>query len=92
MKSWQVQQAKTHLSEIMDRAAREGPQTITRHGKPTSVLMSVEGFEALTRGKAAAAGTGARDPLIDFLLNSGPILDDIDLERDRSPGREIDLE
>ena len=41
MKTWQVQEAKAHFSEVIERAHREGPQTITKHGKPRAIVVSV---------------------------------------------------
>ncbi len=41
---WQLQEAKNHLSEVVHRAMTEGPQTITRHGKPAAVVVSVEQY------------------------------------------------
>jgi antitoxin (DNA-binding transcriptional repressor) of toxin-antitoxin stability system len=32
---WQLQQAKAKFSELVQKAIGEGPQTVTRHGKPT---------------------------------------------------------
>ena len=81
MATWQVQEAKTRLGEVIDRAISEGPQTITRHGKPRAVLMSVEEFEAMKPKK--------RD-FVEFLLN-GPRFDDLDLERSKDTGRDVDL-
>ena len=82
MAVWQVQEAKTKLSEVIDRAISEGPQTITRHGKARAMLMSVEEYEALQRKKPN---------FVDFLL-SGPTFEDIDIERSKETGRDIDLE
>ncbi len=81
MATWQVQEAKTRLGEVIDRAISEGPQTITRHGKPRAVLMSVEEFEVLQK---------KRPSFKDFLMN-GPRFDDLDLERSKDTGREIEL-
>ncbi|MEX0852190.1 MAG: type II toxin-antitoxin system Phd/YefM family antitoxin [Bauldia sp.] len=86
MATWQVQQAKTRFSELIERAQSEGPQTITKHGKPRAVVLSAAAYEALEKAKRPEPN------LIDFLLNSGPILEGIDLERDKSTGREIDFE
>jgi len=86
MVSWQVQQAKTHLSEVIERAQHEGPQTITRHGKPRAVVLSTTDYEALTNGKKPEPN------LIDFLLDTGPKFDDFEIVHDKSIGREIDLE
>ena len=66
---WQVQEAKNHFSEVIDRALREGPQTVTRHGKPVVRVVAVEG-----------EGTALRsdDGFIEFLLNA-PKADDFEL-------------
>lgn len=82
MTSWQVQEAKTKLSEVIERAQREGPQTITRHGKARAVILSIEDYEGLKRSEPN---------LIDF-LRGGPRFDDFDFERSQDTGREIDLE
>ncbi|MBG9387289.1 type II toxin-antitoxin system Phd/YefM family antitoxin [Caenimonas aquaedulcis] len=39
---WQVQEAKSRLSELMDRALDEGPQIITRHGKPVVKVVAAD--------------------------------------------------
>jgi prevent-host-death family protein len=85
MKAWPVQEAKAHFSEVVERAQHDGPQTITRHGKPRAVLLSAQDYEDLIKDKASEPN------LIDFLRNA-PKFDDFDFERDRDPGREIDLE
>jgi prevent-host-death family protein len=43
--SWQLQEAKNHLSEVVQLALSEGPQTITRHGKPAVMVVSAEQFD-----------------------------------------------
>ncbi|HEX4141407.1 MAG TPA: type II toxin-antitoxin system Phd/YefM family antitoxin [Candidatus Methylacidiphilales bacterium] len=47
--SWQLQEAKNHLSEVVQRAITEGPQTITRHGKPAAVVISAEQYRREAR-------------------------------------------
>jgi len=47
--SWQLQEAKSRLSQVVDHALREGPQTITLRGKPTVVVISFDEFQNLTR-------------------------------------------
>ena len=44
---WQLQEAKAHLSELVDDAIRKGAQTITRHGRPVAVVVSAESYEDL---------------------------------------------
>lgn len=44
-KSWQLQEAKNHFSEVVDRAIRYGAQTVTKHGKPAVVVVSMEEYQ-----------------------------------------------
>lgn len=81
MPAWQVQEAKAHLSEVIDRACTEGPQTITRHGRERAVLLSVEDYRALT----------AHRPDFRSWLLGGPKVDEFDIPRDRDHGRDIPL-
>lgn len=38
--TWQLQEAKNRFSEVVDLALSEGPQTITRHGRVTVVIVA----------------------------------------------------
>ena len=79
---WTVADAKARLSEVIERALNQGPQTITRNGRTTAVVVSAEEWERKTKRKGSLA---------DFLLAS-PLRDaDLDLERVRAEPREIDL-
>ena len=44
--SWSVQDAKNRFSEVVE-AARRTPQTVTKHGKPTVVVINVAEYERL---------------------------------------------
>jgi prevent-host-death family protein len=46
--AWQVQEAKQRFSEFVERAQREGPQIVTKHGKPVAVLVDFERYRSLT--------------------------------------------
>lgn len=89
MQKWQLQQAKAKLSELVKRAEVEGPQSITVHGKPTAVVLSQAEFERLT---AHATHKLEKMSFVDFLLNSPLAGADLDIERDKSPARDVDLE
>lgn len=80
MAVWQVQEAKTRLSEVIERARTEGQQTITRHGAERAVVLSVEDYRALA----------ARKPDFKTYLLGGPKVEDFTIERDRDTGRVID--
>lgn len=47
--TWSLQDAKNKLSEVVNQAVSKGPQTITRRGKETAVVISVDDFQKLTR-------------------------------------------
>jgi prevent-host-death family protein len=44
---WQLQEAKSRLSELVDSAQHNGAQTITRHGQPVAVVLSAESYAQL---------------------------------------------
>ncbi len=81
MTAWQVQDAKSRLSELIERARREGPQTITKHGAPRAVVLSVESYNELV----------AQRPDFKAWLTGGPKLDDFSIERPRDTGRDASL-
>ena len=79
---WQLQDAKNRFSELVEKAITLGPQTVTKRGKETVVVLSVEEYKKLTKPKTN---------LVDFFKNS-PLHDiEIDLERDKDLPREIEL-
>ena len=84
MASWQLQDAKARLSELVKKAATEGPQEITVHGKPAVVVLSSAEFEKLKGGKQEQS-------IVDFLLNSPLKGLDIDFERDKSLTRDAPI-
>ncbi|MEM7699238.1 MAG: type II toxin-antitoxin system Phd/YefM family antitoxin [Verrucomicrobiota bacterium] len=51
-KSWQLQDAKNRFSELVETALQRGPQTVTRRGEPTVVVISVDDFEKLNPQKS----------------------------------------
>ena len=81
MAVWQVNEAKAHLSEVIDRACSEGPQTITRHGTDRAVILSAADYNALVANKP---------DFKDWLLG-GPKVDDFIFERSHDTGRDIEL-
>ncbi len=85
MTRWALQDAKSRFSEVVERAQRDGPQTVTKHGQAAVVVVASEKFRQLTRRQG-------RDDLVAFFRESP--LADMDprwLDRDRDPGREIRL-
>jgi prevent-host-death family protein len=80
--TWTVANAKARFSELIDKAKSEGPQTVTRNGKPAVVLVSVEEWEK----KTAPKGT-----LLEFLQNSPLRGVDLDLKRLTDQPRDVEL-
>jgi prevent-host-death family protein len=39
--TWQIQEAKNRFSELVNLSLSEGPQTITRHGKPVAQIVPI---------------------------------------------------
>ena len=66
---WTVAKAKAKLSEVMERAEREGPQHITRHGEEKVVVVSVEEWERKSKRRGNLAEFFARSPLRGAGLN-----------------------
>jgi prevent-host-death family protein len=48
---WQLQDAKNRFSELVEKAITLGPQTVTKRGKETVVVLSVEEYKKLTKPK-----------------------------------------
>ena len=48
MAIWQLQEAKSRFSEVVDLSLREGPQTVTRRGEAAVVVLSVKEYRRLT--------------------------------------------
>jgi antitoxin Phd len=51
MRTWQLQEARSHFRDLVDEALDHGPQRITRHGKPAVVVVSEAEWNRLTRDR-----------------------------------------
>jgi prevent-host-death family protein len=81
-RSWSMQDAKSRFSEVVE-AARRSPQTVTKHGKPTVVVIDVAEYERLRRVECARAPSFA-DVLLTMPQDDG--------EFSRDPVRMRDIE
>ena len=79
---WQLQEAKSNLSQLVKRAANGDVQTVTVHGKPTVVVVSAEEYARLTR---------QRSKLSTALLRPDLAGEDLDFSRSRDTGRDMAL-
>lgn len=80
--TWQLQDAKNRLSQVVDFALHDGPQTITLRGKPTAVVVSFEEFKKLNTPQESLSRFLQKSPLhgVEF-----------DLSRSDDLPREVDL-
>ena len=83
--SWQVQTAKARFSEVFRRARTEGPQIITRQGKEAVVMVADEQYQQLV-GKSHQPKS-----LVQFFRESPLVGVDLNLERAKDEGRDIEL-
>ena len=79
--TWTLAGAKARLSEVVDRAQAR-PQTITRNGKPSAVIVSAEEWARKTLRKGSLA---------EFLLASPLRGADLELERQNDAARDLKL-
>lgn len=79
--NWTIADAKARLSEVVEKARRDGPQVITKNGQSTAVLVSIEEWER----KTARSGS-----LAEFLLASPLRGAGLDLARSKDEAREIE--
>ena len=82
MKTWQLQEAKARLSEVIKQASKEGPQTITMRGEPTAVVISRDEYERIKH---------PRGSFVEFMRKSPLYGVDIDLKREQTLTREADI-
>ena len=79
---WTVAEAKARFSEVIDRAARKGPQTVTRNGRTAAIVVAPDEWERKTR---------RRGNLAEFLANSPLRRSNLRIERQKDRPRKVDL-
>jgi prevent-host-death family protein len=60
---WTVAKAKAKLSELIDQAQKQGPQTITRNGHKAVVVVSTDEWDRKTKRTGSLAEFLAASPL-----------------------------
>lgn len=77
---WKLAEAKNKFSEVINRVLLEGPQRIMRRDQSFIILEEQE-YKKLT---------GQRQDFLSFLMSSDT-LEGVDLSRDQSDMRDVDL-
>jgi prevent-host-death family protein len=66
--AWQVHQAQTQFSELLDATINEGPQVVAQDGEEMAVLVPIDEWKRLQ---------ATRPALKDVLLQTSPGIDDM---------------
>ena len=80
---WQLQEAKSKFSELVEQALADGVQIVTRRGQKTVVVLPFEEYQRLAKPS---------DSLAQFLMSSPLAGSELVIERDRRPPRDIEIE
>lgn len=81
MHTWQLQEAKSRFSELVELTLKEGPQMVTRRGEEAVVILAAKDYRRLS---------GQTSTLMDCLLNA-PRGEALAIERSPDPIRDLDL-
>ncbi len=81
-KTWQLQDAKNQFSRVVNNAVEQGPQIVTKRGKEVVVVLAYDEYCELK---------GPQQSVWEFFRNSPLVGAGLDLSRDQSMGREVDL-
>ncbi len=82
IKKWHLQDAKNRFSELVRKASEDGPQFVSKHGKDSVVVLSIEDYRKLDR---------PGNSLVDFLQSSPLNSVELDTRRDKSSSRDVSL-
>ena len=78
---WRLAEAKNRLSELVNRALSDGPQRVMRRGDVVIVIAERD-YDRLV---------GAKPSFKEFLLDADPTFEGLELSRDRSVVRDVEL-
>ena len=80
--TWQLQDAKSKFSHLVEKALHNGPQFVTKHGNNAVVILSFKEYQEITRPQS---------DLVTFLRSSPLVNIELDISRDKNSPREIEL-
>jgi prevent-host-death family protein len=79
---WPLYEAKNKFSELIDKALAQGPQVVTRRGEAVVVILSKDEYNRLKKSEPS---------LVEFFRTSPLVGVELDLERDKSLPRDVQL-
>jgi len=77
--TWQLQEAKSRFSEVVDLSLKEGPQLVTRRGEEVVVILAASDYRRIS---------GQTPNLLDCLLNA-PRGEPLVIDRSRESIRDL---
>ncbi len=80
---WQLQEAKSKFSELVEQTLSKGVQIVTRRGRKTVAILPFDEYERLTK---------RTDNLSQFLLASPLAGSELIIDRDKSTPRSLEIE
>ena len=80
MHTWQLQQAKSHFSEVVNLVLTEGAQMVTRRGKSEVVILAASEYQKLTKTVP-----------LNQILKQAPRGNELDITRSQEGFRKIEL-
>ena len=80
--TWQLQDAKSKFSQLVESAMADEPQIVTKHGHNAVVVLSYKDYEAMIKPK---------NNIVDFFRDSPLAEAELDISRSKDFPREIDL-
>jgi prevent-host-death family protein len=80
--TWQLQDAKSKFSQLVENAMLSEPQFVTKHGNNAVVILSFEDYKKITKPKT---------DLVTFLRSSPLIEVELDISRNGELPRDIEL-
>lgn len=82
LNTWQLQEAKNKLSELVEKALSDGPQIITKRGVETAIVLSYQDYRKMVASQKKLSQFFRESPLVGV---------ELDLTRDTSPIRDVTL-
>ncbi len=82
---WQLQEAKSRFSQLVQQARTQGPQTVTVRGERAVVVLSAADYDALR---------GDRPTIVDHILCGPPWSEEFSADvtaRAKTPSRDVEF-
>ena len=79
---WQLQDAKSKFSQLVESAMADEPQIVTKHGHNAVVVLSYKDYEAMVKPE---------NSIVDFFRDSPLAEAELELSRSKDFPREMEL-